>query len=106
DRGTHEGVRDPAMEDQVFSPRARGPQVRFQYELGPVRRIGGDRADPSGGRYVATCDGAAERGADEGMGEGVHVVLKASIALAGLLAGRYVCPPPAASEKRHGLRTA
>src|SRR5881296_3205876 len=85
---TQEGVRDPTMEDQVLYPRAGGPRARFQRQLGPVRSIRSDRADPRGRRHVATGDGAAERGADEGVGEGVHDVLKASITLAGAPAAR------------------
>src|SRR5436190_877416 len=86
--GTHEGVRDPSMIDQVLAPGAGRPRGRLQQQLGPVRGVPGDRADPSRCRQLATGDGATQRGAHQGMGQVVHDVLKASITLAGALAGR------------------
>src|SRR5205823_8833440 len=99
DRSPHKRMRDAAMIDQVLAPGTGCPGARLQQQLGPVRDIPGDRADPPGGRQFATGDGATECGANEGVSQVVHVVLKASITLAASLAGRQLWRPPAASER-------
>src|SRR5262249_26367784 len=74
--GADERVGDAAMLDEERG--APAPRARVDQELGRVGRVGGDGADPGGGRHLPPPDGAADRGADEGMCEVIHATARSS----------------------------
>ena len=56
------------MQHQIVGARAG----KTDEELRPIGSVGGDGTEQSGAGDVAARNGAAERGADQGVGEVVH----------------------------------